>query len=103
MIREPVDQSVKASLIHAINPLIQQLCSLSQDLGHGAGLQFTQLYHDGAIRNLQAEGVGQAKYFTKHNFNYDVFQRDFILQRIAEQLGCAFLIHLVLMLEKYKK
>ena len=96
MIREPVNQSVKASLVHTINPLIQQLCSLSQDLGHGAGLQLTQLYHDGAIRNLQAEGVGQAKYFTKHNFNYYVFQRDFILQRIAEQLGCAFLMYLVL-------
>ena len=89
MIGEPVDKPVKTSLVHCINPLVEELRGLGQDLGHSAGLQFAQLYQNGAVGNLQAERVGQTEYLAKHHLHNDVLQGDFVLERIAEQLGGA--------------
>ena len=61
VVGEPGDKAVKTSDIHRFHPLVKQFCGLSQDLWHGAGLQFAQLNQNGAVSQLDEIRIGQAK------------------------------------------
>ena len=91
MVGEPVDKPVEAGRVHDSDPLVEELRGLSQDLRHRAGLELAELYHDGAVGDLQVLRVGQPEDLAEHDLHYDVLQGDLVLQGVGEELGGALL------------
>ena len=61
MVGEPQGETFNAGSVHGVYTFIQHLCSLGQNLRHGAGLQLAQFNEQRSVEQFEIRGTWHAE------------------------------------------